>query len=206
MARILRSKLPAGFFHITARSVKETMLFRDDRDRLMFALLLGWAIRRFGLRLHAYCLMGTHYHAIVEGPTERVSRAVQWFQSHHAREYNARHGRRGALFAERFASWVISTDEHLEAATAYVLANPVEAGLVSKPEDWPWSWATGTTTIRTDEAREGAAFGGSLSRPPAGSTRTRARHEKKMPGESERQTIRASFRPNRTLVRVHPRG
>ena len=51
----------------TARSIPEMMLFRDDRDRLLFVLHLGRAVRRAGLKIHAYCVMGTHYHVVVEG-------------------------------------------------------------------------------------------------------------------------------------------
>jgi REP element-mobilizing transposase RayT len=107
MGRILRSSLPDGYFHITARSVFDAPLFRDDFDRRLFLLHLGRAIRRFGLRLDTWCLMTTHHHAVVEGPTEQLSRAMQWLHGHYAREHNARHSRLGALFAQRFWSRVI---------------------------------------------------------------------------------------------------
>ena len=57
----------------------------------------------------------------------------------HARRFNERHGRRGHLFGSRFTAESITTDEYFEAACAYVLANPVRAGLVDEPADWPWS-------------------------------------------------------------------
>jgi putative transposase len=137
--RILRTDLPDGYFHLTARAVHATPLFRDDEDRHAFLVLLKRAVRRWNLGLHAYCLMGTHYHAVVDGPVERLSSALQWLQGHYAREHNARHGRRGALFAERYSSWVIHDEEHFHATLAYVLANPVRAGLVRDPAAWPWS-------------------------------------------------------------------
>ncbi|HEU6445099.1 MAG TPA: hypothetical protein VFL61_08595 [Gaiellaceae bacterium] len=141
MARILRSELPDGFFHIAARSVDEAWLFRDGADRDFFVPLLRRAVVRARLGLHAYCLMGTHYHAVIEGTTEQLSQAFQWCQSHYAREHNARHGRKGALFAERFSSWVIHDEDHYAATIEYVLNNPVRAGLVDRAEDWPWSWS-----------------------------------------------------------------
>jgi REP element-mobilizing transposase RayT len=151
MARIRRTDLPSGFFHVTANSIPEAMLFRDDRDRLLFVLHLGRAVRRAGLTLHACCVMGTHYHVVVEGSPGQLSRAFHWLNSHYAREYNARHGRRGSLLSERFASWVIQDEDHLEATIEYVLANPVHAGLVDRPEDWPWSGRTepNRTLVRT---------------------------------------------------------
>ncbi|HEX7256254.1 MAG TPA: hypothetical protein VF236_10035 [Gaiellaceae bacterium] len=89
MARVLRTELPDGFFHLTARSVHETMLFGDDDDRHAFLTLLLRAVVRWRLDLHVYCLLGTHYHALVDAPTERISPALQWAQSHYAREHNA---------------------------------------------------------------------------------------------------------------------
>ncbi len=128
VARILRSQLPDGYFHVTANSVHEAPLFLDVLDRLLFLSLFRRALVRFDLRYHVYCLMGTHYHAILEGRTEDLSRAAQWYQSHYAREHNARHGRRGALFGQRFSSWVIHDEQHFEAAVEYILNNPVRRG------------------------------------------------------------------------------
>src|ERR671924_584643 len=139
MARILRTTLPDGYFHVTANSVHETLLFRDDRDRLLFLWLFGAALTRFTLEWHVYCLLGMHYHAVLAGRIEDVSRAAQWYQSTYAREHNARTGRQGALFRERFSSWVIHDEDHYANTVAYILANPVRAGLVARPEDWPWS-------------------------------------------------------------------
>jgi hypothetical protein len=82
---------------VTARAIPEIPLFRDDQDRLLFVLHLGRSVRRAGLALHAYCIMGTHYHAVVEGSAEALSNTFHWLNSHYAREYNARHGRRGSL-------------------------------------------------------------------------------------------------------------
>src|SRR5215210_1644782 len=163
---MLRSDLPDGYFHLTARAVHETPLFRDDLDRHDFLVLLKRAVRRWNLGLHAYCLMGTHYHAVIDGPVERLSPALQWLQSHYAREHNARHGRRGALFAERFSSWVIHDDEHFEATLAYVLANPVRAGLVREPQAWPWSAvrAVGEHTFVDDGAARLACYGSRRAR------------------------------------------
>jgi putative transposase len=139
MARIRRRELPNGFFHVTANAVHEGMLFVDDEDRHMFLTLLKQAVRRFDLGFHCYCLLGTHYHAIFDGRVEDLSKAAQWYQSHYAREHNARFERRGALFRQRFSSWMIHDEPHYENTVEYILDNPVQAGLVERREDWPWS-------------------------------------------------------------------
>jgi REP element-mobilizing transposase RayT len=57
----------------------------------------------------------------------------------HAQRFNHRHGRRGHLFQDRFASWLIEDDEYLEVVCRYVLANPVRAGLTKRAEEWRWA-------------------------------------------------------------------
>jgi hypothetical protein len=59
----------------------------------------------------------------------------------YAQRFNERHGRKGHLFEERFACWVISDEDHLRRAIGYVLENPVKAGLCDDVRDWLWSWS-----------------------------------------------------------------
>lgn len=139
MSRILRTELPDGYFHLTANAVHESWLFCDGHDYRAFIALLTQGSRRWGLGLHAFCLMGTHYHALIDARIEDLSPAMQWIQSHYAREHNARFGRKGALFRQRFSSWVLHDEQHYRNTLDYILDNPVRAGLVERREDWPWS-------------------------------------------------------------------
>ena len=66
MPRIPRSQLPElGFFHVTSRGVGGIFIYIDDIDREAFRVLLMQVAEMFGWRLHAWCLMGTHYHLFV---------------------------------------------------------------------------------------------------------------------------------------------
>jgi len=138
MARRLRSDLPDGFFHVTARGVDGTAIVRDDEDRHGFLELLADAAGHYRWRCHAFCLMDNHYHVVLEATQEDLSNGMHRMNGVHAQRFNLRHGRRGHLFGDRFASWVIATEDHLFAACRYVLENPVRAGLCERPQDWPW--------------------------------------------------------------------
>ena len=83
--------------------------------------------------------MPNHYHLVVESRRETLSRALHRVNGVYAEEFNAKYGRSGHLWGDRFALWQIRDDEHLHAACAYVLANPVRAGLCETVADWPWS-------------------------------------------------------------------
>jgi len=68
-----------------------------------------------------------------------MSYAVHRLNGLYAQRFNRRHERRGHLFENRFSSWVIHDEEHLRATIAYVLENPVRAGLCTDARDWLWS-------------------------------------------------------------------
>jgi putative transposase len=139
MPRILRTTLPDGYFHVTARGVEQRAIYLDREDCRSFLDLFASTVRRHRWGVYAFCLMGNHYHVVIEAPRAELSGGVQRLNGVYAQRFNRRHGRWGHLFGDRFASWVIETDEHLHDACRYVLENPVRAGLCERPEDWPWS-------------------------------------------------------------------
>jgi putative transposase len=137
-----RNELPSGYFHITSLGVAGSLIFVDDYDRERFVLQLKEVSKLWGWRGIAWCVMGTHYHLIVEAKREQMSHAVHRLNGLYAQSFNRRHGRRGHLFESRFSSWVIRDEEHLHATIAYVLDNPVRAGLCANAADWLWSWSS----------------------------------------------------------------
>jgi REP element-mobilizing transposase RayT len=135
-----RAALPDGTFHVYARAIPERSLFVDDDDRRAFVAQLATASHRHRLAVHAFCLMTTHYHAVIGAACADLSRGMQRLHSRHALRLNRRYRRFGHLFAERFAARVIEDESYLREACAYVLLNPVKAGLCDRIEDWPWSY------------------------------------------------------------------
>jgi REP element-mobilizing transposase RayT len=145
VARQLRSELPDGVYHVTARSVAGGELFVDDEDRRAFLWLLGFVVVNGQLECRAYCLMGTHYHLLLEGRRDRLSEGMKCLNGRYARRFNERHDRHGHVFADRYSAYVIKDEAHLEETCRYIAANPVRAGLCESVGDWPWTWIRGTT-------------------------------------------------------------
>jgi REP element-mobilizing transposase RayT len=139
MARVLRSSLPDGYFHVFTRGVADTAIFRDDEDRRSFLALLIRTTRRHGWELHALCLMTTHYHAVLEATRAQLSAGMQWLNSLYAQTFNKRYDRHGHLFGARYGSRVIESEEYLARACEYVLQNPMRAGLCERASHWPWN-------------------------------------------------------------------
>jgi len=81
--------------------------------------------------VHASSLLDTHHHAVVTTPEPDLGVGMGRIVGGYAAWFNARHGRAGALFSERF--WSRRSEEHLVRAAIYVLVNPVASGLVDHP-------------------------------------------------------------------------
>lgn len=141
MGRVHRCDLPDGYFHVFARGVCDVEIFRDGTDRRRFLTLLRRCERAHGWIVHAYCLMTTHYHLVVETSRVELSRGAHLLNGRYAIVFNRRHGRYGHLFADRFGVRVIESEDYLFDACAYVVLNPVQAGLCLRTEDWPWSYS-----------------------------------------------------------------
>jgi putative transposase len=142
---------PGSAWHMTARGVDRAPIFFESFDRLLFLAVLKKVTTSVGWQIVAWCQMQTHYHLLLfAGREPQVSRGMQMLNGLYARELNRRYDRRGHLFGERYRPTPIDADEHLLAAIAYTLRNPVRAGLAARIEDWPWSGTTRLERRRID--------------------------------------------------------
>jgi len=97
MARPLRLEFPGALYHVTARGNGRQPIFMDDADRERFLTALASAVARYHLLCHAYCLMGNHYHALLETPEGNLSAAMR--QLNGVRSLSGVTGRAGAISA-----------------------------------------------------------------------------------------------------------
>ena len=124
-----------------ARGVARAAIYRDDDDRRFFLRLVLNVVERWRWDFHALCLMGNHYHFVIDASREALSAGMQRLNGVYARAFNDRYDRRGHLFGDRFACRIVEDEAYLHELCAYVLDNPVRAGLCTRPQDWPWSWS-----------------------------------------------------------------
>jgi REP element-mobilizing transposase RayT len=139
MPRQPRHLLGDGTFHITARGVARTVIYRERDDFRAFLGLLTGAVERFTWKLHAFCLMPNHYHLVLEASRRMLSKGMHRLNGLYADGFNDRYERAGHLFQNRFGARKIEDDDYLADACCYVLENPVRAGLCATPAEWPWS-------------------------------------------------------------------
>lgn len=141
MSRIARVVVPEVPFHVTQRGNNHQAVFLSDSDREEYLCLLGKRIEKTGAEIIAYCLMDNHVHFIVF-PHSATDLADTFGRVHcvYALRFNARYERNGHLWQNRFFSCALD-QEHLEAAVRYVELNPVRAGMLECPWEYPWSSA-----------------------------------------------------------------
>ena len=139
MPRKPRVDVSDTIHHTVARGNAGIRIFADNDDRRAFVADLALAAERYAWLIHAYCLMDTHFHLIVETPEPTLGSGMQRLTGRYAYGFNRRHRRYGHLFAGRYSDSVIETEAHAIVTGAYVVLNPVRAGLVSDAADWPWS-------------------------------------------------------------------
>lgn len=139
MARPLRLEFPGALYHVISRGNERGPIFVDDLDRADFLNLLGSVVLKETFRLHAYCLLGNHYHLLLETLAGQLSRGMHRLNGRYAQRFNARHERCGHLFEGRFKALIVEKESHLLELQRYIVLNPVRAGLVGRPQDWRWS-------------------------------------------------------------------
>lgn len=122
-----------------ARGVDGRAIFSDDRDREGFLQTLNRVESEAGARNIAYCLMGNHFHLAVKVGDVPLSSVMQRALTPYALGFNRRLERTGHLFEARYKANLCVDDSYLYRLIRYIHMNPVRAGLVSDPLQWPWS-------------------------------------------------------------------
>jgi putative transposase len=129
------------------RGIDEQPIFLADMDRYRLLGIVRETVERASVAVLCWCLMTTHYHLLILVPADggAVSAAMHRINSVYARGFNTWHRRRGHVFGERYADTLVESDQHGERTVAYILDNPVRAGMVKRFDEWNWS---GLETLR----------------------------------------------------------
>lgn len=139
MPRIARVVVPDYPHHITQRGVRSMKVFEFEHNYRYYLKLLKKNSDRFGLEIIAYCLMPNHTHIVaIPKSVTSIAKAIGETHRKYTVSFNRRKKTTGYLFQGRFFSCPMDFN-HLLAAVAYIECNPVDAGMVQKPWNYPWS-------------------------------------------------------------------
>ena len=140
MPRIPRGQIGGHAYHVLNRGNAGALIFHKDRDYHAFLALLADAKARYPVKILGFCLMPNHFHLVLQPATpDALCHFMQWWLTSHVRRYHQHYRSHGHVWQGRFKSFPIQQDVHLLTVLRYVLNNPVRAGLVARPLEWPWS-------------------------------------------------------------------
>jgi putative transposase len=132
MARSIRIEFEGALYHIMARGNRREAIFLDDEDRRIFLHSLGEACGMTGWRVHAWVLMGNHYHLMIETPEANLVEGMKWLQNAYTRRFNVRHTQWGRLFGDRYKSVLVEGEGYYyETLMDYIHLNPARATLIN---------------------------------------------------------------------------
>ena len=153
MARLPRLWMPGVPEHLIVRGNDRQPIFRSVSDRLLFHRCLCDYARKLDVAIHAYVLMDNHVHLLATGSSLRaLSRLFQSLGRKYVSHFNYVHRRTGTLWEGRFRSFPVQSERYLLTCQRYIELNPVRAGLVQEPWQFPWSSHCHYAEDRPDDA------------------------------------------------------
>jgi len=139
MARPLRIQYPGAIYHIMSRGNGQMMIYLQKNDWTKFILFMERVIIKFNWICYAYCLMGNHYHLLIETPDANLASGMKYLNQLYSQHFNWKYSRVGSVLQGRYKAWLIEKEEKFLDCCRYIVNNPVEAKLVEHPSEWEWS-------------------------------------------------------------------
>ena len=151
MARLKRLTIPDHPYHILQRGNNRQSIFVGPADRRLLLDLLAECARQYRVAVHGYVLLENHFHLLATPHSnESLSKMMQSVGRRYVRLFNNAQHRTGTLWEGRFRSSLLQADRYLLACMAYIDLNPVRLGLVSDPQEYPWSSHAHYAGLRND--------------------------------------------------------
>jgi len=139
LARMIRLWFEGAKYHVTSRGIRKSPLFLGDEDYEMYLNFIEETRERHPFELHTYCLMTNHTHLQLETIETPLSTIMKHLNTKYAKYFNKKYSFSGHVFEKRYGAELLNSREYEIDVSKYIHLNPVEAGMVSTPEDYPWS-------------------------------------------------------------------
>lgn len=140
MTRLPRYVIPGQPQHIIQRGNNRQVIFAADADYQFFRDALVDASEKHALQIHAYVWMTNHIHLLATPENENsISKVFQSAGRKYVQYFNYTYKRSGTLWEGRYRATVVDSERYLLTVMRYIELNPVRAGMVAHPRDYPWS-------------------------------------------------------------------
>lgn len=140
MPRRARSYVSGLPYRVVQRGNNREVCFIEPENYQFYLELWRQSARRYGVQVHAFCLMTNHIHVLATPEqVSSLSNAMSVVGSRYAQYANFKYRRTGTLWEGRHRSGLVQTETYLLTCCRYIELNPVRAGMVGRPEEYRWS-------------------------------------------------------------------
>jgi REP-associated tyrosine transposase len=144
MSKLPHRVLPGSTYFITTSTWERRELFRVQEIAEILVRHILACRHKGAYRLHEFVVMPNHFHLLVTpGETTTLEKAVQLIKGGSSHQIHAQRGNRMEIWQIGFHDWTIRNGEDYRTKVRYIRMNPVQAGLVERPGDWPFGSACG---------------------------------------------------------------
>lgn len=139
MPRPPRLHVPGACYHVVLRGNHREALFGTTADRRVLNDIVADALTRFDCRIHAFCWMTNHLHALVQIAGCPLGKIMQGIAGRYSRYRHKALDTSGHLFEQRYKAKLVEIDAYFLTLLRYIHLNPVKGKIVNHPSDYPWS-------------------------------------------------------------------
>ena len=140
MPRRARMYIAGMPYHVVQRGNNREACFLEPENYQYYLELWQVLSKRYGVAVHAYCLMTNHVHFLATPADETaLSNTMKVVGSRYAQYVNKTYKRTGTMWEGRHRSSLVQSEKYLLACSRYIELNPVRADMVQRPEEYRWS-------------------------------------------------------------------
>ncbi|MBL3619678.1 MAG: transposase [gamma proteobacterium endosymbiont of Lamellibrachia anaximandri] len=140
MARLPHFVLPGHPQHVIQRGNNREPIFCRAADYQFYLEKLEAVCQKYHCDLHAYVLMTNHTHLLITPQREEgIGKVMQGLGRYYVQYFNYTYKRTGTLWDGRYKATLLDSERYLLACMRYIELNPVRAGMVNHPSEYPWS-------------------------------------------------------------------
>ena len=140
MPRRARMYIPGYAYHLVQRGNNRKACFFEEENYRVYLGYMSEVMPRYGISLHAYCLMTNHIHLLITPEHEdSISNLMKVVCSRYGQYINKKYSRTGTLWEGRHKSSAIDAESYLLKCYRYIELNPVAAKMVKRPDEYKWT-------------------------------------------------------------------
>jgi REP element-mobilizing transposase RayT len=140
MARSLRMDYSGAIHHVMVRGNNKIKIFPKDKDKPYYLQLLNKYQDLLDFRFDGYCIMDNHAHLVPQtGERQGLSYFMLCLNTAYANYFKKEYNYVGHVYQGRYIGILVDADNYLVTLIVYIHLNPVRAGIVTDPANYPWS-------------------------------------------------------------------